>query len=492
MPVTAQPLRHKPHTRRVIGYLLALSAFPAVYFAGASCSFITANRAHNLAYADSHLPQLSAPSPSDKVLIIAPHCDDEVLACAGLIQRTLHVGGQVEVVVVTNGDGYPSAVARQKRVVHAEPSDFIQFAEQRQQESLAALKSLGVPQNAVHFLGYPDGGMVTIWSEHWNHNKPYKSRFTESSQSPYPITYRSGNRYCGHDVSSDLCAIIRAFKPTKIASAHPVEDHTDHAAVGTFAELAYAMISSDPACTAWASRIEMRHYLVHRGDWPAPQGMHPELAMVPPAPLSAADTAWSHLVLTHEEEDVKHRAIQMHVSQTALMPAFMDAFVRRTELFGDIPHRELAFVQPPAHAALPSPDEWRLAVPTILDASRDNVLRDLQGGGDILAVTALGTRENLCVRVRTRRPARGGITVRFHARTFDHRWNSNDKEAQAICTAVPGTDGTALQAAIPWANMGAPPRNLSAAAIWVQSEIAGVEVDRTEIRIVRSAIGGKL
>src|SRR5207247_6384648 len=44
-----------------------------------------------------------------RVLVFAPHPDDESLAAGGLITRLVHAGDAVRVVFVTNGDGYPWA-----------------------------------------------------------------------------------------------------------------------------------------------------------------------------------------------------------------------------------------------------------------------------------------------------------------------------------------------------------------------------------------------
>ena len=43
------------------------------------------------------------PAPLD-ALVIAPHPDDEVIGCAGVIQRTLAAKKRVTVVILTNGD----------------------------------------------------------------------------------------------------------------------------------------------------------------------------------------------------------------------------------------------------------------------------------------------------------------------------------------------------------------------------------------------------
>jgi LmbE family N-acetylglucosaminyl deacetylase len=472
--------------KRKLALFFAAAAFPAVYFTGAAFSFVTRNREHNLTTTLAALPNIAEPTAADRLLIIAPHCDDEVLACGGLIQRTLAAGGKVEVIVVTNGDGYPSAVARQKRVVHAEPADFIQFAEQRQQESLSALNSLGIGQASVHFLGYPDGGLMSIWTDHWLQDSAYRSQFTGTDHSPYPITFAPGHKYCGADLSTDIAATIRGYKPTRIISAHPVEDHTDHAAVGTFTELAVLMVQQDPKCADWSGKMELKHYLVHRGDWPTPQGLHKELPLMPPAPLTTVDTAWSKLLLTPQEEDNKRRAIQLHHTQTALMPAFMDAFVRKTEIFGDIPRTPLQFVQigTGTNSTAAATQMWQHVPPTILDASRDTVLRDLQGGGDILSVTAMATQNGLIARIKTRRPAHGGITIKLHMRIFNSGWQSTDKESTAICNPIAGSDGTVVEASLPWKTGNSASAGPYAIALWANSRLTGVEIDRTEVRVI--------
>jgi GlcNAc-PI de-N-acetylase len=46
----------------------------------------------------------------ERLLVIAPHPDDETLGTAGLLQRVLARGGQARLVVLTAGDGYVEAV----------------------------------------------------------------------------------------------------------------------------------------------------------------------------------------------------------------------------------------------------------------------------------------------------------------------------------------------------------------------------------------------
>lgn len=98
-----------------------------------------------------------------RVLIFAPHCDDETLGCGGVISRLVEEGVPVRVVMLTNGDGFHHPVSNLKQ----NPAGHIELGRMRQKESLAALKKLGVPASSAVFLGYPDGGLAMMWLYFW-------------------------------------------------------------------------------------------------------------------------------------------------------------------------------------------------------------------------------------------------------------------------------------------------------------------------------------
>lgn len=76
-----------------------------------------------------------------KVLVIAPHSDDEVIGCGGAIQKFLKQGSRVEIVIATQGE--------------KGGSDGI--VETRKQEARAAADILGVTQ--LTQLGFHDGNL---------------------------------------------------------------------------------------------------------------------------------------------------------------------------------------------------------------------------------------------------------------------------------------------------------------------------------------------
>lgn len=88
-------------------------------------------------------------SGSDTLHVLAPHPDDEVLCCAGLMRRAARLGVAVRVWAITDGEAsHPgSALWPPERLRQA-----------RADESSAALATLGVFASRVR-LAIPDGGV---------------------------------------------------------------------------------------------------------------------------------------------------------------------------------------------------------------------------------------------------------------------------------------------------------------------------------------------
>lgn len=79
-------------------------------------------------------------------VVFVPHPDDETLGCGGTILRMRQLGTTVHLVFMTDGSGSHA---------HLMPSR--DLAARRMKEAFAAAEALGVPQNAVHWLAFPDG-----------------------------------------------------------------------------------------------------------------------------------------------------------------------------------------------------------------------------------------------------------------------------------------------------------------------------------------------
>jgi len=86
-------------------------------------------------------------------LVIAPHQDDETLACGGIIARKRNEGLPVHVVFITDGS------ASHPNHPRLDPPA---IAAIRRQEAMRAMAQLGVERAAAHFLNEPDGTLRTI------------------------------------------------------------------------------------------------------------------------------------------------------------------------------------------------------------------------------------------------------------------------------------------------------------------------------------------
>ena len=82
-------------------------------------------------------------SKSDKVLVIAPHPDDESLATGGLLQRVFSQKIPVRIVFATNGENNPWAQRYWDRIWRIGPDKRVQWGQRRRQEALNAICSLG-------------------------------------------------------------------------------------------------------------------------------------------------------------------------------------------------------------------------------------------------------------------------------------------------------------------------------------------------------------
>jgi len=125
-----------------------------------------------------------------RVLVLAPHPDDETLGCGGTIAKLTAAGAEVHVVVVSDGGKIPLPPGDKQ----------IDIIEARKKESEEAAKVLGIRQ--IHFLGYPDGEL------------------------------RGSSEKIGRDISR----IIESFKPEILLSPSPIDHHDDHIAVSKVAE----------------------------------------------------------------------------------------------------------------------------------------------------------------------------------------------------------------------------------------------------------------
>ena len=327
-----------------------------------------------------------------RILILAPHSDDETLGSGGLIQAAVQAGIQVKVVITTNGDGYRFATSEEFRKLYPTAKDYIRMGEVRQQESLTALARLGVPATDVIFLSYPDRGTPAMLETNWSASDPYQSPYSRTNQSPYPITYNPASVYAGEDYLADLSSIVEGFHPDLVVYPNPEDVHPDHWGLSAFARLALTEISHrEPEY-----QPEQITYLVHRPDYPEPRGLKPGLGLVPPPALYPLYPDWLGWDLTPEQVTTKGQAVKEYKSQLPLLKGLMESFVRSNELFAPVASVDL----PTAAAGDPlDPFTWvdsngESIPPVQLDPTGDVLSHDVLPGTDLKAVYAARTDSN--------------------------------------------------------------------------------------------------
>ena len=280
------------------------------------------------------LPELRF-APTDRVLILAPHPDDETIATGGIIQQAVATGLPVRVVYLTYGDNAETAfIAYRKRpVIRGKSVQGMGLT--RHDEAVAANGILGLSPDQLTFLGYPDFRTLKIWTEHWGDDAALcESMFTRTSSVPYANAFRPGTPYRADEILADLKTIIRDFQPTVIFTAHPGDHNPDHLSLYLFTRIALWDLAGELQPVVWPC-------LVHHPEWPQPEGYHPELGLRPPERL-VGDGAWHVHPLDLGMIETKRRAVQAHATQLTFDRQYLDSFMRTNELFGDFPVADLS------------------------------------------------------------------------------------------------------------------------------------------------------
>lgn len=160
------------------------------------------------------------PVMTGRTLIVAPHPDDEVIGCGGLIARLVAEGHRPEIIVMTGGGG-------SHRGCCATPEDEIITA--RRVLTRDALSILGVPAENIHELDFVDGSI----SE-------------ESCQ------------------TTRLAELIAELRPDNVVVPHWGEGWSDHVAT---ARIVKSLVKDRPV-NVWEYCVWMWFYNVWRGlDW---------------------------------------------------------------------------------------------------------------------------------------------------------------------------------------------------------------------------------
>lgn len=279
-------------------------------------------------------PLPSDPSPVD-FLIIAPHPDDDTITAAGITMRARDAGQSVRIVYMTNGDfsaGTEQGLLREAEAV------------------TAAVDHLGMSENDLVFLGYPDAYLRQIDQSYpnvgdmlvapWGQSVTYADRGLGGTDYH---SYRFGSpaAYNRANILADLQDILSSLKPRHIFLPSEWDKHSDHATTYALLSAALASVhSGDPAYVptvhktiVWAD--DLNDPIV----WPElldPGEYHVEVPDLSDTDLDWAGRESIDVPLAMQEtllgENPKYLAIASISSQGGTA-GFLGRFIHRDEFF---------------------------------------------------------------------------------------------------------------------------------------------------------------
>jgi LmbE family N-acetylglucosaminyl deacetylase len=305
-------------------------------------------------------PSGPSPVPGDRVLIVAPHPDDEVICNGGVIRYCVENNISVKVVVVTDGnDGKTSPLTRHN-------------------ESINGTKVLGLSENDVIFLGYNDGSLRNLLNDNWDYNNPFTAS-DGSNHSSYPYAFQENATYSGANLQDNLNTIINDFKPTIVIYPSGDDEQLDHQATSGFVE--YALTNSQYNGSKYT-------YLLHLPpNWPNPRSYYPEYYLVPPSQLVGIENGpeWFIFNVSTFDERLKEEAFLAY--KTQIVPSsYLWSFLRKNELFAQYPSLNVS-LRSNGSSSLPDYFSGSYLPPTLFnDANGDGKYEDKYKTLDILSV----------------------------------------------------------------------------------------------------------
>jgi LmbE family N-acetylglucosaminyl deacetylase len=151
-----------------------------------------------------------------RILVIAPHPDDEILCCSTTLQKKMKQGAKVSVIYVTSGD------AKSRENI----SNSISYGFDRERESIRATEAIKISRENLYFLNFPDQYLTDL-----NNDKIVKSIFTGKTSSGLS-SYFPNSPYSLKVLKNNLWKLISTINPTEIYLSSPKDNHLDHARLG--------------------------------------------------------------------------------------------------------------------------------------------------------------------------------------------------------------------------------------------------------------------
>jgi N-acetyl-1-D-myo-inositol-2-amino-2-deoxy-alpha-D-glucopyranoside deacetylase len=211
-----------------------------------------------------------------RLLVVAPHPDDETIATGILIQQVVAAGGVVRVLLLTAGDNNPWPQRWVERRWRIGPHERKRWGCRRHVEILRAIEHLGLGADDLQCLAWPDMGLTNCLM-----NPAYGAVDT-------------------------LQGAIDAFAPSLIAMPSLEDSHPDHGAAHVMIRLAVAKSDCRPQLLA---------YLVHG---------------------RTHDASYVALSGTSAQQTNKQAALQKHGSQMVLSGHRLRRLIAAPERYLDV------------------------------------------------------------------------------------------------------------------------------------------------------------
>lgn len=239
------------------------------------------------------LPEVGSIS---RLLVVAPHPDDEILIAGGLIQDVLSQGGKVKIVYATSGDASRGGIIADNPIPVFTSSEYIKLGIERMNEAKKAMEVLGAGEDDLIFLGFPDQGLKSVLYGQGTASSPA----TRVTKVPYKDAYKFSQSYTKENLIEDMTQIIKDFKPSVVITTHPRDFHPDHKAAFDVVDETRQVLKA-----TWPIYAVIVHYKGYPKDG--------KNYLVPPSKLFGSD--WLSFDLTQAELTNKKKALGEYRSQ---------------------------------------------------------------------------------------------------------------------------------------------------------------------------------
>jgi LmbE family N-acetylglucosaminyl deacetylase len=268
-------------------------------------------------------PRLPQAGRQDRILIVAPHIDDEAIAAGGYAADAVAGGAEVYVVFLTAGDCNRMSARVMHKTFEPTASNYLSVGRTRIAEARSAMKMLGVPEDHYFVLGYPDRGLKAILSDRLS---IVRSSGTRQRAVPYAEAMTPGSPYRYASLMADMEQVMKVARPTTVIAPVPFDLHPDHAAAAEITDLMLDGTLDDDL--APPRRLG---YLVHSSRIPTSWLSSQARALVPPRRVRAL--SWTTYPLTLDVQRNKDALLKLYKSQRPYTSIMRNAFIRSNELF---------------------------------------------------------------------------------------------------------------------------------------------------------------